>query len=99
MAEMTINSATIRAQAEQLSQLNVQFQSQVSQLKDTEATLNAGWDGPANDAFHTAFMNDAGQMDKFYQAINQYIAELNNIAIRYENAEQSNTEIAANRTY
>ncbi len=99
MAEMVINSSTIRAQAENLSNLNVQFKSQVEELKNTEGTLNSSWDGEARVTFHNAFTSDVGQMDTFYKVINDYVAALMNIAARYEQAEAKNVDIAATRTY
>lgn len=99
MAEMVINSQTIRSQAEQLSNLNVQFQSKVSELRSFEDALNSSWEGEARVKFHEAFTSDAAQMDKFYDTINDYIAVLMNIASRYEQAENANVETAATRSY
>ena len=99
MADININSSTIRTQAETLSTLNVQFQSQVNQLKELEGALNSSWDGEANDAFHAAFSSDVAQMDNFYKVINDYVAVLTNSASRYEVAEQKNAATATNRSY
>ena len=57
------------------------------------------WDGEANDAFHTAFMTDKAKMDEFSRLIEQYTERLRQIAVRYEQAEQSTTNIASSRTY
>ncbi len=99
MSEMVINSSTIKAQAENLSNLNVQFQSQVNELKNIESTLNSSWDGEARVTFHSAFQSDVDQMDNFFQVISQYVGTLMNIASRYEQAENKNVEIASTRTY
>lgn len=99
MSEMTINSSVIRTQAENLSNLNVQFQSQVSQLRNIESSLNSSWDGEARQTFHNAFESDAAQMDNFYRTINNYVSVLMNEAARYEQAELNSVEIASTRTY
>ena len=99
MSEMVINSSTIKAQAENLSNLNVQFQSQVNELKNIESTLNSSWDGEARVTFHNAFQSDVDQMDNFFKVISQYVATLMNIAARYEQAENKNIDIASTRTY
>ncbi len=99
MSETIINSAVIRTQAETLSNLNVQFQSQVNQLRNLEASLNSSWDGDARRAFHNAFESDMVQMDNFYKAINTYVSALMNAAARYEEAERNNVDIATTRSY
>lgn len=99
MAEMLINSAQIRAQADHLNDLNVQFQSQVNELKNIKATLNSSWDGEARATFHNAFSSDVAQMDNFYKTINEYIVALMQIAARFEQAEARNVEVATERTY
>ena len=99
MAEMVINSQTIKTQADNLSNLNVQFQSQVNELKSIEATLNSSWDGESRATFHQAFQSDVDQMDHFFQIINEYVSTLMNIAARYEVAENRNIDVASTRTY
>lgn len=99
MANFKVTTSVLRTQADELTELNGRFKSSVEKLVTSEASLNSMWDGEANDAFHAAFATDKGKMDEFYNLIMQYIERLRTIASRYEQTEQTNTEIASNRTY
>lgn len=99
MADFKVTTTVLRSQADELTELNGRFKSSVEKLVTSEANLNSMWDGEANDAFHNAFITDKGKMDEFYNLIIQYIESLRTIAVRYEQTEQTNTEIASSRTY
>lgn len=99
MADFTVTAAVLAAQADELRNLNGTFKTEVEELVTSEMSLNSMWDGEANDAFHNAFMTDKAKMDEFYNLIMQYIEKLNSIAARYAQTEQTNTQIASNRTY
>lgn len=99
MADFKVSTSVLRSQAEELTELNGRYKSSVEKLVTSESSLNSMWDGEANDAFHAAFMTDKGKMDEFYNLILQYIERLNSIAVRYEQTENTNTEIASSRTY
>ena len=99
MANFKVTSSVLTTQAGELSELNGRFKSMIEQLVTSEMSLNSMWEGEANDAFHNAFTTDKGTMDEFYNLIIKYIESLNSIATRYSQTEQTNTEIASNRTY
>ena len=99
MSSFRVTTGTLTAGAEELTSLNGRFKSAVEQLASSELGLKSMWEGEANDAFHAAFMNDKGKMDEFYNLIIQYIGRLNSIVVRYNQTEQTNTQIATNRTY
>lgn len=99
MSAFSVNTATLKTKSGELNDLVTRYRVCVEQLVATEASLNSMWDGEANDAFHAAFVTDKAKMDQFANLINQYIDKLMSIAARYEQTEQVNTEIAANRTY
>ena len=99
MAEFSVTVRELNTKAEELQNLNTQFMNQVSNLEETESTLNGMWEGEAKQAFDTAFHNDITQMHNFYNAIAQYIAALQNIAVQYSNAEARNVEIASTRNF
>ncbi len=96
---IVVTAAQLKAQAEELRQLNSTFKSTVNDLEATEGNLNSMWEGEANNTFHNAFARDKIQMDNFYNAIEVYVNALLNIAAQYQQAESVNTETAANRTY
>ena len=57
------------------------------------------WEGEAKTAFHKAFTQDVTQMHNFYNAIEQYVQKLDQIATAYEQAEKKNTATATTRKY
>ena len=99
MALIRVTATQLRTGADELEALNQQFRNAINQLESQEGTLNGMWDGEANNTFHTAFNNDKIQMTNFYNAIEQYVQKLNEIAARYSQAEAQNAEIAKTRNY
>lgn len=99
MALIRVTASQLKAQAENLRTTNSNFKAQVANLENQELSLKNMWEGEANDAFHAAFCRDKIQMDNFFNAIQQYIAVLENIAAKYEQAEAQNTSTATTRNY
>ncbi len=99
MAELLTNSADLRQKASTLAELNAQFKAQVNQLESTEQTLIGMWDGDAKQSFDSAFKSDKIQMDNFYNAIQQYVQVLEQIAANYDTAEATNVSTANTRKY
>ena len=97
MAMIQVTASELRKQAEVFRSLNTKFQAQVTNLEAVEQSLKGMWEGQANTAFHGAFVKDKGQMDSFFSAIEQYIAALLAIALKYEQAEARNTDTATTR--
>lgn len=99
MSKFNVTTAKLREGANQLSEMNQNFISAVSELESLKATLDSMWDGQANSAFNNAMARDVEQMRGFSTAISTYIATLNEIAARYDLAEARNTDTATRRTY
>ena len=99
MADFTVSISDLKVKVDALRQLNAQFKSQVGELEATEANLNGMWEGEAKNTFHNAFSSDKTQMNNFYNAVEVYAQRLEAIATRYAQAEATNIEIAAERTY
>lgn len=99
MALIRVTAAQLKAKAEELTGLNTNFKSNVSDLEACEQNLVSMWDGQAKDAFHQAFNNDKIQMTNFSTLIEKYVNTLLVIAAKYEQAEAANTETASTRTY
>ena len=99
MSAILVTSSRLRESAEELDRLNTQFMSSREELVSNEGTLKGMWEGMANEAFHSAFTRDMGQMETFCSAIKQYVNALNTIAEKYEEAERRNEQIASTRTY
>ena len=86
MAAFTVTSSELKAKANELRNLNAQFKTQVGNLESQEGNLVTMWEGEAKNAFHTAFMNDKSQMDKFYDLICfllKYVICLTDVIIIY----------------
>lgn len=99
MPEIKVTAAQLRSKAQTLSQLNASLLTQINMLQQSEATVSSMWDGEAKTAFHNAFTHDKREMMDFKQAIDKYVQALEQIAQKYERAEQQNTQTAASRTY
>ncbi len=99
MAMIQVTSSRLRSAAENLQNLNSQFKSKTEELWEKEQELAQMWEGQAKDAFHGAFVKDKQQMEAFGQLIVQYVQALLEIALRYEQAEARNAEIAGARSY
>ncbi len=99
MAFFQVTASELRNKAARLQELNAQFKVKAEELSDKEASLAGMWEGEAQRVFHQAFLRDRQQMDAFSQLIAQYVQALLEIALRYEQAEAKNREIAAARKY
>jgi len=98
MAQIKVTAEEVRKKAEELRNLNAQFQSKVEELSTDEQSLAAKWEGESRDAFHTAFNTDKAKWEEFHTAIEQYAVALDQIAAEYDRAEQANLQIASSRT-
>ena len=99
MGLIQVTAKQLRQEAERMEQLNNQFKSQIELLEAKEQNLGTMWEGQAKETFRSAFLRDKTQMEEFYQLIIKYIQTLLQIAVKYEQAEQRNMEIAASRNY
>lgn len=99
MAAFQVTAGELKAKSNELRELNTQFRTQTENLKSQEEALVSMWEGEARNAFDIAFKNDKGQMDNFYNLIEQYCAVLDQIAAKYDMAEAQNVSIAQTRSY
>jgi WXG100 family type VII secretion target len=97
MSQVQITPAQVRARADELRAQNAQLKAQIELLDETEQSLNTMWEGEARNAFHNAFQTDKTQMTNFYNEIQKYATVLEEMASRYEQAEQLNIETATTR--
>ena len=94
MSAFTAHASQLRAKAEELTNLNSSFKSNVSELETCEQNLSSMWEGQAKEAFHQAFTSDKVQMTNFSTLIDKYVNTLLSIAAKYEQAELANVETA-----
>lgn len=98
MSAFQVTSSQLLSKAEELTNLNSQFKTQVGTLEETELSLCSMWEGEAKNAFHTQFQKDKTQFDNFFNAIQVYVQTLQSIAQKYAQAEQQNVDVANTRT-
>lgn len=99
MGVIRVSASELRAKAEELQGFNANYKTNTSDLEASEQNLMTMWDGDAKEAFHQAFMRDKVQMDNFSMLIEKYVATLQTIAAKYEQAENTNINTANTRTY
>lgn len=99
MGVIRVTATELRAKAEELAGLNNNLKTNVSDLEACEQNLATMWDGEAKNTFHQAFSNDKIQMTNFSTLIEKYVATLQSIAAKYEQAENVNANTASTRNY
>lgn len=99
MSRINVAVSELQNAVNTLTDLNGTFRTKVTEMGSLESELGGMWQGEANNAFRTAFSNDREQWNMFAQLVDQYIQTLSNIAARYAQTEEINTQEAKNRTY
>ena len=94
MAEFQVTASTLKQKAEELSTLN----NKVEELMASEKSLSGMWEGQAKEAFENAFNTDAGKMNQFKAAVDEYYSRLLTIVSQYEQAESKNVSVGTTRT-
>ena len=70
----------------------------VEELMASEKSLSGMWEGQAKEAFENAFNTDAGKMNQFKAAVDEYYSRLLTIVSQYEQAESKNVSVGTTRT-
>ena len=65
MAEIMVTASEVHNRAEQLKNLNSQFQTKLDSLVSRESALVSKWEGDAREAFHNAFNTDKASSTAF----------------------------------
>ena len=99
MADIRLTGSQLRAKKDNLQQLNQNLMEIVSGLDDSVTALDACWEGEAKDAFREAYFRDRGQMDTFHTLVEQYTQRMEEISLKYEEAERRSAALAGERTY
>lgn len=97
MGMIQVTAKQLRLEAEKLRQLNHRYKNQIVNLAAKEQSLGTMWEGQAKEGFRSAFLKDKNKMEEFYQLIGKYTQALEQIAAKYEQAEQRNMEIVVSR--
>lgn len=94
MAEIKVSAQQLNSTATELRSMNAQFSSEIDALNNCQQQLNSMWEGDAKNKFNTAYNQDREKMNQFKQTIDKFITALEQIAQKYQNAEQQATGIA-----
>lgn len=94
-----VTSQKLRETKEQLMQMNSELKAKAEAFTNSATALLGKWDGDTKQIEEKNFANDRIQIDNFIALINEYCTALENIAIRYDNAEGQNAQLAAERKY
>ena len=96
--QFTVTPSELRRKADELRQLNGNFDRYINDLLNQERQLYGMWEGDAHESFHNALMNDEQKMRSFKRAVDDFSAKLMQIAGEYERTESINNNIATTRT-
>lgn len=96
---ITVNPATLKAKEDELKGYNNNLKRQIETLSSQGQALCSMWEGEAKTEFQNAFQKDITQMNNFYNAIEKYVAVLQEMRMAYENAEKKSRTIASQRKY
>ena len=92
MAEIRVTPSELRSKADELEQLNRQFQQEVTSMVGYEQELSGMWEGEAQKAYATRFKALDGDMAQIQMKINEHVTDLNEMAQTYKQAESANTQ-------
>ncbi len=87
--EIGVNTETLRSQVESLRTEIGQAESEMNQMYDAVQELDGMWDGPANEAFKTQFMNDKEFMEELCKTVREIIDSMDNARTEYESCENT----------
>ena len=94
-----VTSQKLRETKDQLEQMNNNLKTKAEEFTTSATNLLSKWDGDAKQVMDTNFKNDRIQMDNFIALIREYCTALENQAVRYDNAEAQNVQLASERSY
>lgn len=94
-AELRVTPADLRATATEFQGIHSQLNTQVEQMKELVRNTNQSWEGQAGDAFRAKFAQLEDDMTKMKGMINEHVEDLQEMATRYETAENENQQDAA----
>lgn len=94
MAEFQVTSNEVQTKAAELQQISKQMRTKIEELTQLEQTLSGMWEGEAHDAFHGTYSQNEQKMLMFVNALENYFLTLNEIAVKYNNAEAKNIQTA-----
>lgn len=93
MAEIKVNSVSIREKAETFKTLADSIRSYTEDMKQTMSNLQSYWEGLASDNTRAEFNKFQETFDEKYNTIIRFSQFLENTAADYERTEQANAQV------
>lgn len=91
---MRYNLDAMRSSAAALEELILEWKSQSDKLFEIHEEIDAMWDGNANDAFNSKFLDqDKPKYERLYNELNSYYESLMTAIKNYEEAESRIADI------
>lgn len=94
-AELKVTPADLRATATEFQGIHSQMTSQIEQMKELVRNTSQSWEGAAGNTFRSRFNELDDDMTKLKNMINEHVNDLQEMANRYETAENENEADAA----
>lgn len=95
-------NATLKVSVEELKKGSTAFGNKANETKKLTDNMlrlientNSVWQGEARDAYSKKFASLSGDMNKIFKMIDEYRADLSDIARNYESAENANKSSAS----
>ncbi|MBR3307989.1 MAG: WXG100 family type VII secretion target [Lachnospiraceae bacterium] len=87
-AELKVTPSDLRATASEFQNIHSQMTSQIEQMKDLVKNTSSSWEGEAGNTFRNKFNELDDDMTRLKAMINEHVSDLQEMATRYEQAEQ-----------
>lgn len=91
-AELRVTPQDLRTAATEFQGIHSQMTGLVEQMKDLVRNTSASWEGSAADAFRNKFNQLDDDMTKMKGMVNEHVSDLQEMATRYEQAENENEQ-------
>ncbi len=87
--QIGVNTDTLRSQVENLRTEIGQAESEMAKMYEAVQELDGMWDGPANEAFKTQFLDDKEFMEELCKTVREIIGSMDNARTEYEVCESA----------
>ena len=87
MSYLRVNAAALDSDANELHDLLRQIKTNLEGMYSSVTALDGMWDGPANDAFNTQFLNDRENFRELCERIGNLFSDMSTAAKEYDSCE------------
>lgn len=94
MEKLVVTSSKLKSISDQFKGVAKQVKATTENMKSVVNSINSAWEGEAASAYMNQFKKLYEDMDQMYQMIMEYDTDLDEIAQKYNQAEQANEQLA-----